>query len=259
MLSVPADFGLLEKGDIKTYLENNKIEILQIVSIPVTEALALQEKNKKQNKNGEEDLNKYILIDWKTGAVSVTAFETVANKPLQLLNSFNDSNLTSIMLEKEEKALIKSKLKNPDEVDLTDDLIEKTLFDAYSQFKKGNKNAKIKLSKSNEIEITLKEMKKLCENYVLKSSQLLLAILNERGIKLSDFKACHFCCPFPFSDLTEQMYQDLFKDYQLNEKFFVYEKNLDTLQSVSFMVINLFFNHLNSTRSLECFSMKIYL
>ena len=132
---------MLEKGDLKTFLKNNGIEILQIVSIPVTEALAIQEKNRKQRKNEEEEnSNKYILIDWKTGAVSVTAFETMPNKPLQLLNSFNDLNLTNRMLEKEQMDYIQSKLKDPNEVDLTDELVEKAFLDAYSQFKKGTKN-----------------------------------------------------------------------------------------------------------------------
>lgn len=236
MIACPADYGLMEKGDLKTYLENAGLEILQIVSIPISEALALHEKNKKLGKNGDVGPNKYILLDWISGAVSATAYETSQNKPIQLLNTFNDSNLTHRMLEKQQTALIKSKLKNPKEIDLTNDIVENTLLGAFQQFQSGAEIAKIKLSESNEIEITFKEMVKLCSLYVEKSSQLTLAILHERKMKLTDFTRVYYCCPLPYSDFANHMYEEMFKEYKLNQDFFVFEQNLNTLESISFMV-----------------------
>jgi hypothetical protein len=44
----------LEKGDLKVYLNNAGLDILQIVSLPITEALALYEKNRKLGKKGDQ-------------------------------------------------------------------------------------------------------------------------------------------------------------------------------------------------------------
>ena len=51
---ITADYGLLEKGDLKVYLNNAGLDILQIVSLPITEALALYEKNRKLGKKGDQ-------------------------------------------------------------------------------------------------------------------------------------------------------------------------------------------------------------
>lgn len=227
---------MLEKGDLKNLLLNAGLDLMQIVSIPISEALALNERNQKLERESEQEANKNILIDWKTGAVSVTAYETIPNKPMQLLNSFSDTNLTNRMLEKEQMSLIKSKLKDPKEIDLTEEMAERAFLEAFLQFKKGNKIAKIKLSKSNEIEISSKEMLKLCRSFVERSAELFNAILNERDLKITDFKRVHFCCPLPYSILAESIYDVLYSDSKLDKNFFIFEENLDTLQAITNMV-----------------------
>ena len=170
----------------------------------------------------------------------MTAFETIPNKPLQLLNSFNDSNLTSRMLEKQQFLFIKGKLKNSNEIELTNELVEKALVDSFEQFQSGSDVAKVKLTDSVEIQITFKEMVKLCSAYVEKSSKLLMAILHERKMKLTDFKRVYYCCALPYKTVAVFLYEEMFKDIKLEENFFTFEQDLETLQSISQMVWTLF-------------------
>ena len=79
-------------------------------------------------------------------------------------------------------------------------------------------------------------MIKLSSTFVEQSSQLLTAILNERKMKLTDFKRVYYCCPWPYSQLADDMYEQIFNEYKFDSKFFTYETNLDALNSLSIMV-----------------------
>jgi hypothetical protein len=161
------------------------------------------------------------------------------------------------MLEKQQLSFIKSKLKNSNDIQLTNEIVEKALLESAEQFQAGSDIAKVKLSDSTEIQITFKEMVdfdlKLCSNYIEKSSKLLMAILHERKMKLTDFKRVnyiltiifllyffiylkvYYCCPLPYKTVAASLYQEMFKDTKLEENFFTHEQNLDTLQSISQM------------------------
>lgn len=73
MISCPPEFQILEKADLKLCLQNAGLDILQVISIPISEAFALNEKNRK-NKKGDQGTNKYALIDWNSGLNSLLYF-----------------------------------------------------------------------------------------------------------------------------------------------------------------------------------------
>lgn len=58
-------FGIFQRSDLKKYIEKTELAVKRILTLPVAEAICLSS-NDNMLEEKDENLNKYILIDWNS-------------------------------------------------------------------------------------------------------------------------------------------------------------------------------------------------